>query len=560
MTDTNVTQLIINKLTKAQYDALQDKSETELYLVPDEIDDTPTSGSTNPVTSDGIKTALDAKQDTLISGTNIKSINGNSILGSGDLDVKDVFFAEYGVTNPQDAWNAVEAGKIVIVEKGILYYYPEQRKSDNSIRFFGLDYLNTFKFFDLSTTNWGNIISYSWQRENEKVSSITGNIDNTKFPSTKAVADYAQPIIDSSNKLSADLVDDTGTTHKFVTSAQTETWDTVTEKAPLPFVVTVSINPVGDVTSISHTISEIDAAYRANKQLRLKCYNAQQGVWFEEDLTQIFQTGGSYFYVSHTVTDEGVHYIITIYDDSGTTKAKFEMVDDKAYAKYYDILINSVTPTITSSTVTIDGYTIYPSEETFIVKPYQKIAFSDTKGDCHLYIIDATNPSTKTVISYKNHLIVWDNQSDTDVTIQVGIDNGGLPGTLGVNTYWRGTDNVFVAEYNVTSASEIESAVDSGRVVMCRAIETDNIVYYQLSQSSSTSFTFFRFVNARYYRIVLYKSTGEWYTSDDLLQSTSNRDSSIDSSASITHYPSTKAVYDYVQEQIGNINSIRETI
>ena len=34
-----------------------------------------------------VKTAVDAKQDTLVSGTNIKTINGNSLLGSGDLTV-----------------------------------------------------------------------------------------------------------------------------------------------------------------------------------------------------------------------------------------------------------------------------------------------------------------------------------------------------------------------------------------------------------------------------------------------------------------------------------------
>lgn len=35
----------------------------------------------------GLTAALDAKQDDLVSGTNIKSINGASVLGSGDLTV-----------------------------------------------------------------------------------------------------------------------------------------------------------------------------------------------------------------------------------------------------------------------------------------------------------------------------------------------------------------------------------------------------------------------------------------------------------------------------------------
>lgn len=64
-TDTAVNSLIINKLTKAQYDAIQSKSDTELYLVPDEVDSTPTSGSENPVTSGGVYNALSGKQDTI---------------------------------------------------------------------------------------------------------------------------------------------------------------------------------------------------------------------------------------------------------------------------------------------------------------------------------------------------------------------------------------------------------------------------------------------------------------------------------------------------------------
>ena len=145
-TDTTVNNLVINKLTKAQYDAILSPSETELYLVPDVIDTAPTSGSDNMVTSGGVYTALSnkadasdiptestvsgwgftknagtitginmngdskgtsgvvdlgtvitahqdisGKQDTLVSGTNIKTVNGESILGSGNLDVVPSF-------------------------------------------------------------------------------------------------------------------------------------------------------------------------------------------------------------------------------------------------------------------------------------------------------------------------------------------------------------------------------------------------------------------------------------------------------------------------------------
>lgn len=45
-----------------------------------------TSDANKPV-STATQTALNAKQDTLVSATNIKTINSNSILGSGDLTV-----------------------------------------------------------------------------------------------------------------------------------------------------------------------------------------------------------------------------------------------------------------------------------------------------------------------------------------------------------------------------------------------------------------------------------------------------------------------------------------
>ena len=45
------------------------------------------STSTNPVQNKVINSALSGKQSTLVSGTNIKTINNNSILGSGNLSI-----------------------------------------------------------------------------------------------------------------------------------------------------------------------------------------------------------------------------------------------------------------------------------------------------------------------------------------------------------------------------------------------------------------------------------------------------------------------------------------
>lgn len=61
------------------------------------IDSTPTNGSANAVSSDGVFDALATKQATLVSATNIKTVNGSSLLGSGDLVVSGSSLTEYGV-------------------------------------------------------------------------------------------------------------------------------------------------------------------------------------------------------------------------------------------------------------------------------------------------------------------------------------------------------------------------------------------------------------------------------------------------------------------------------
>lgn len=53
-----------------------------------------------------LQSALDGKQDSLVSGTNIKTVNGNSLVGSGDLDFIDDAVVN-GVTTKAPSQNAV---------------------------------------------------------------------------------------------------------------------------------------------------------------------------------------------------------------------------------------------------------------------------------------------------------------------------------------------------------------------------------------------------------------------------------------------------------------------
>ena len=59
------------------------------------VDSSVTASSTNLITSGAVKTAVDGKQDALVSGTNIKTINNTSILGSGNIDTNQVSDTAY---------------------------------------------------------------------------------------------------------------------------------------------------------------------------------------------------------------------------------------------------------------------------------------------------------------------------------------------------------------------------------------------------------------------------------------------------------------------------------
>lgn len=54
--------------------------------------------------------STDTVQEKLVSGTNIKTVNGASILGSGNLDAQDVFWAEFGKESFDDIAAAHNAG------------------------------------------------------------------------------------------------------------------------------------------------------------------------------------------------------------------------------------------------------------------------------------------------------------------------------------------------------------------------------------------------------------------------------------------------------------------
>ena len=72
------------ELTQEQYDGLDVKEQNTFYIITDA-----TAGDlSNYYTKQQTDTLLGGKQPTLVSGTNIKTINNESILGEGNIDIQ----------------------------------------------------------------------------------------------------------------------------------------------------------------------------------------------------------------------------------------------------------------------------------------------------------------------------------------------------------------------------------------------------------------------------------------------------------------------------------------
>ena len=112
------------KLTKESLDDKADSNHTHTgMLTTSDVKDNLTSTDTNKPLSakqgKELKTLVDAKQPLLVSGTNIKTVNNNSLLGSGNIDIQgggggtDV--GSFG--DLQDLIDEASSGDIIVLDK-----------------------------------------------------------------------------------------------------------------------------------------------------------------------------------------------------------------------------------------------------------------------------------------------------------------------------------------------------------------------------------------------------------------------------------------------------------
>jgi hypothetical protein len=176
-----------------------------------------TSDANKPISS-ATQTALDAKQDTLVSGTNIKTVNGTSVLGSGNISISsavawggitgtlsnqtDLQTALDGKVDENSAITGATKTKITYDAKGLVTAGADATTADiadSTNRRYVTDAQSTV-IGNTSGTNTGDNATNSQYSglaaskedvANKSTSVTTDQASNTKYPSVKAVYDWA---------------------------------------------------------------------------------------------------------------------------------------------------------------------------------------------------------------------------------------------------------------------------------------------------------------------------------------------------------------------------------
>ena len=172
---------VANIVTNTAYNASSNKIAT--------MSDLPASGA-NTDLSNLTATGEAHFQEPLVSGTNIKTINNTSILGSGDIDTKETFTIIYNVTTYQEVQDNIE-------NKAILFKSSASSStcspaiafsvsSGYQIRVFSGQY---YTIYAVSSSGWTTGTQYNYQYTSNLVTSISSSSTDTQYPSAKVTYD-----------------------------------------------------------------------------------------------------------------------------------------------------------------------------------------------------------------------------------------------------------------------------------------------------------------------------------------------------------------------------------
>ena len=215
MTTTTQVDLVINKLTKAQYQEIATPSPTELYMVTDDSGITSAEvisalgytpyNATNPngyVTNASIGTGtLTITQGGVSKGTfNANSSSNTTIALDAGGSGSGVYVATYNVDTYQDVHDAYTNGDFIICTDGSgNYYYLGNFDGAGGFMFYLPTSSNTYYYCQLNSGGWSNgngtIVSLSgYQTTANLVTSISNTSTDSQYPSAKCVYDIVGDI------------------------------------------------------------------------------------------------------------------------------------------------------------------------------------------------------------------------------------------------------------------------------------------------------------------------------------------------------------------------------
>ena len=171
-----------NKFFSGNYNDLSNKP-----TIPDELADL-SDDSTHRVVTDTEKSTWSGKQDALVSGTNIKTINSTSLLGSGDIEVgADIPQQDTAPSNPQedDLWIDTDDNTSLVVIDSTVSTTSTNPVQNQAIT----NYVNSLT----TSTEWINIAANNWHCKYKKM----GNVVCIKgySPANTTIAGYAQTVV-----------------------------------------------------------------------------------------------------------------------------------------------------------------------------------------------------------------------------------------------------------------------------------------------------------------------------------------------------------------------------
>lgn len=132
-----------------------------------------------------------SKQDALVSGTSIKTVNNTSLLGSGNIDTNQLFVCTYGTTTFAEITTAINANKIPVLlnySQRFLVLAKYQPGGYGAI-FACLDQKNSYTITCAPNSTWSVSFNGAIEFESNKVTSISSSSTNTQYPSAKLLYD-----------------------------------------------------------------------------------------------------------------------------------------------------------------------------------------------------------------------------------------------------------------------------------------------------------------------------------------------------------------------------------